>query len=234
MLVAGLVALLLAWSWNQGFGALTHRLIGRGDLAGAHRMARRSMLVGIAVTSIAAAAVAGVVSGPELGQMVFAAGQATYLMGAATLIVFGYDRLLMVAVAPGLFVALMSLAFDAIPAAFVVATAVLTPILIVSGALIVTGTRTRASLPRTTVRDRSIALYHALLGLLWATTIALAGLAVVGMKAPIAAVSVAASGMVLTMGVAEFTNGWPPQSAATQCSIALRRVSFPIRPQARR
>lgn len=204
LVMVGLLALLLAWVWNQGFGALTHRLIGRLDIAGAHLVARLTLFSGVAVVTVMATVVTSIAFDPSVEIALFAAGQSGYLIGAAMLLVFGRDKILAIVLAPGGAIALASLLTDGIPQSVVLGATILTPVAVVGAAFVVTRNPRRVSYPHIGPQDRSIALIHALLGLTWALVIGLGAVSVIGTASVLTTVSVAASGMVLTMGVAEW------------------------------
>lgn len=203
LLWAGLLALLLAWAWNQGLGALVHRLIGRGNTPAAERMARFSLVAGVASVTLAVWVVSALLVGT--GSIVlFTAGQTAYLIAAASLLTFGRDRLLVFALLPGLVLATVSLLVPAVPDwAAVVATGSALLLVVVATVWATRGAR-RARLQRLTRSDLSIAAVHALLGLTWASLIGLAGFSIFGTSDVLATVSLASAGMVLTMGVAEW------------------------------
>ncbi len=221
LLVAGLVALVAAWSWNQGFGALVFRLTGRLDFGGAHRMARRSLLLGVIVISLVAGGVSILLYGLDPAPLLFAAGQSAYLLGTATLIMFGRDKLLIAMLAPGLTVVLASLFTDAITHEAVAIATIATPAFIYLAALGSTYNPRRVPFPKMTPHDRKIAMTQAVLGLMWAAIIGVSALAVIGTDSALLTISVAASGMVLTMGVAE----WRLSAMRTATRRAMIRIS---------
>jgi len=217
LMVAGLIALLIAWSWNQGFGALTHRIIGRGDIPGAHRLARRALILGTVVATTVAGGIAALTFGPNPEEFLFAAGQSAYLVGTATLIVFGRDRLLMLALAPGLIIVTTSLIRDDVLPETVMAATIATPILIVCAALIATFNRHRTPRPHLRKHDKELAVANAVLGLIWAVVIGVSALALIGTGSILIQISIAAAGMVLTMGVSE----WRLTRLRTRLRLAL-------------
>ena len=203
LLWAGMLALLLAWSWKQGFGALVYRLIGRGDVSGAQRMAQVSLVAGTVLVTLIVWLIVGVVL--DAGSIVlFTAGQTAYLIAAATMLTFAQDRILILALLPGLVVAGVSIAIPAVPDQIAFASMIVTLFIVLIGMVWVTRDGTWAGLPRLTRFDLSIAGFQALLGLVWATLIGLAGLSIAGTPNMLTTVSIAAAPMVLTMGVAEW------------------------------
>jgi hypothetical protein len=198
-----LPAVAAAWMWNQGFGVLTHRLIGRGDLPGAHRMARWSLAAGTGLIGMFGwLAGTALFHDPWLGW--FATGQTAYLIGSASLVTFARDRILMLALAPGTVVATVSVAAGGAAERFVDPMAVLTIGAIVAGTLWVTGDAPTARLSVPSRWEVSLAATHALLGATWAGFIAAAGYAVGTVPDVFTTVSIAAAPMVATMGVAEW------------------------------
>ncbi len=202
--LAGLVALLLSWAWNQGFGALTHRLLGRGDLPGARLVARRAMLLGIGAVTLTATAVTSVAYTPSVDVVAFAAAQSAYLIGSAALLVFGRPGLLFALLAPGLAVSSAALVSGRVPSALVFAVIVATPVVVAVVAVLSMRNRRKSQAPTIGAKDWSVAMTQALLGFTWALVIGLAAVAAVGSGSVIASVSIGAAGMVLTMGVAEW------------------------------
>lgn len=204
MLTAGLLALFLGWSWNQGTGALVYRLIGRGDVPGAKAMALGGLAVGVPLITLLVASVSWGVFGDVVEPALFAAGQTMYLLGAAVLLTFGLDRYLYLAVTPGVFMVLTYAFLDRIPAWVPVAGAVTVPVFIVLLVLVGTQGRRWRSLKTLRKTDIRIAVGLGTLGLLWAVLIGLAALSILDTGNVVATVSIAAAGMVLTMGIAEW------------------------------
>ncbi len=203
VLWVGLLALLLAWAWNQGVGSLVHRLIGRGNIPGASRLARISLTAGtVAVTFIIWIAAFIAFGDPSVG--LFAAGQTAYLIAVATLFTFGYDRLVTLALLPGVLVVLVSFVVPGVSDQAIVAATVGTLFLIVAAMIWATTDGHKAYIPKLTRFDLATAGSHALLGAAWALLIALAGLAIAGTAEVVMVVSLSAIPMVLTMGVAEW------------------------------
>lgn len=203
MLWAGLLALLFAWAWNQGFGALVHRLIGRGNVPGAHRLSRLSLAAGTTLIPFTVWAV----SVKEFGDgsvVLFAAGQTAYLIAAATLLTFGKDRLLILMLFPGVAVVLTSFVIPSVPDRAVVAATITTLSLVVLAMFWISKDGNRSRVPRMTRIDVSIIGFHAVLGAVWAMLIGLAGFSIIGTSGVVGMVSLAAAPMVLTMGVAEW------------------------------
>ncbi len=202
MMIAGLVALFLAWAWNQGLGSLVHRLIGRENMPAARSMSRLSLLAGtIAVTATVSLVVPGAYG--DLSISLFAAGQTAYLISAATLLTLGKDRLLSMALVPGVTI-LGLLVIPGMPAWLVGAAMLLTLILVVGAMIWVTRLGKRPEVRSLSRKDLSVAVLHALLGAVWATIIGVAGLSIVDTPGLVGTVSIAAAPMVLTMGVAEW------------------------------
>jgi len=204
MLVAGLLALLFVWSWNQGFGSITYRLIGRGDVPGAKLIARISLLTGTIVVTAATSVVVFVAYGTGIPPVLFAAGQTAYLIGASTLLVFGRDRALVLALLPGVAVAVASMITDVVPERVITWAAVATLALVSLTVLSYTRNKTRALFPHVSAPDVRLAFAYAALGMMWAILIALAGVSILGTENVLVTVSVSAAAMVLTMGVAEW------------------------------
>ncbi len=203
MLWVGLLALLLAWAWNQGFGALVHRLLGRGNLPGAYRLSRLSLASGTTIIPFTVWAI----SVAEFGDgsiILFAAGQTAYLIAAATLLTFGKDRLLILVLLPGVAVVLTSFVFSSVSDRAVVIATILTLLLVVFAMFWVSNDGNRVRVPRLTRVDLSIAGLHAVLGTVWAILIGLAGFSIIESRGVVQIVSLAAAPMVLSMGLAEW------------------------------
>lgn len=101
------VAMLCSWSLSQALSYLGYLRLGVADRAGAARVLRAGLVVGLAVVA-AAVGLASLVAPLPPAASLFAIGQAGYLLGATVLMVTGSERLLLVALAPG---ALVSLGF---------------------------------------------------------------------------------------------------------------------------
>ena len=225
MLVAGLLALLLAWSWNQGFGSITYRLIGRGDVPGAKLIARISLLTGTIVVTAATSVVVFVAYGTGISPVLFAAGQTAYLIGAATLLVFGRDRALVLALLPGAAVVVASMITDVVPERGITWAVVATPALVALTVLWHTRSKTRAPFPQVSAPDVRLAFALAALGMTWAILIALAGVSILGTENALVTVSVSAAAIVLTMGVAE----WQLITLRRRCRVLLVLTTDPQR-----
>ena len=222
LLWAGLLALLLAWAWNQGLGALVHRLIGRGNTPAAERMTRFSLAAGVASVTLAVWAVSALLVGT--GSIVlFTAGQTAYLIAAASLLTLGRDRLLIFALLPGLVIAAASILVSAMPDWTAVAATGSALLLVIVTMVWTTRRGRRARLQRLTRSDVSLAAVHALLGLTWASLIGLAGFSIFGTSDVLATVGLASAGMVLTMGVAE----WQLLSLRRRVRLALVATADP-------
>jgi hypothetical protein len=198
-----LTALPLAWVWNQGLSVFIHRLMGSRDIAGASRMARRSLVAGTTLVTLIAWPVAEVVFGN--GWLCLLAGaQTAYLIASATLLTFSRDRLLVLVLAPGAIVALMSLLTGAIPEILYVVSAFATVGAVVAALTWITRGFADEPFPVPSAPEVKTAGVHALLGGVWAALIALAGYAMAADPAMLTLVSLAAAPMVLAMGVAEW------------------------------
>jgi hypothetical protein len=202
MLWVGLLSLLLAWAWNQGLGAIVHQLIGRDDIPGARLVARVSLVAGTILVSVIATILApgGL---DELSTGLFATGQTAYLIAAATLLTFGWDKLLVAALLPGLIIAMISIAVPSFSHQLVLAATIGTLFAVVITAIVKTrnGNIAGVSLSR---YDVSAAGFHALLGGTWALLIGLAAVSILGSSDLLTIVGLSAAPMVLTMGIAEW------------------------------
>jgi hypothetical protein len=203
MLWVGLLSLLLAWAWNQGFGAIAYRLIGRDDIPGARLVSRVSLVAGtILVSVIATMLVPGGLDDVSTG--IFAAGQAAYLIAAATLLMFGWDKLLVATLLPGLIIAIVSIAVPSFPDQLVLAATIGTMLAVVLTTIVMTRNGTVAGISSLSRFDISTAGFQALLGGTWAMLIGLAGMSMLGSSNVLTIVGLSAVPMVLTMGIAEW------------------------------
>jgi hypothetical protein len=93
------VATIVSIGFGQALSVVAHALVGRGDLAAASALARRTLL---AVTAVMSAVLVVMLAG-DLDQFAVAAiasGQLVYVVAATSLVVFGADLLLAATVLP--------------------------------------------------------------------------------------------------------------------------------------
>jgi hypothetical protein len=95
-----LVSLLVSWSMSQGLAYLGYLRLGRTDAGQAQRLLRAGLGAGLAILLLVMAGTA-VASHAHLAVIMFCVGQGAYMLGAAVLLVLGAERLLFLALAPG-------------------------------------------------------------------------------------------------------------------------------------
>jgi hypothetical protein len=211
VLIVLVVSMTASWAISQGLAYLGYRRLGLGDLSQTKRLLR----VGLAVCSGAVAlteVVTGLVVSAPLGALAFGAGQSAYMLGACVLTVISLERLLVIALAPGV---LGSSAFLVLgrPAALEYAawaTLAATPLLAISIALVCTRSSTKTKrgrlLTATEFRD---ALPAAAFGLLAAGLLAFPVVAtVVGHRHGSTGALLVAVPLSLSMGMAEWNLCW--------------------------
>jgi hypothetical protein len=138
------VSVLLSWAVSQGLAYVGHVRLGWGDAAGSARVLRAGLLAGLVAVPALTAATAAVLSVP-LPVVLIAVAQVVYLLAATVALVLGAEWLLLAALAPGVFAALVGLALggDAVRSAPVVGFVVLT----VLASVVVAGYATRGARP---------------------------------------------------------------------------------------
>ncbi len=95
-----IVSLLVSWSTSQALAYLGYLRLGRTDAGQAQRVLRAGLGAGLAILVLAMAGTA-LAFGSHLGVILFGVGQGAYMLGACVLLVLGAERLLFVALAPG-------------------------------------------------------------------------------------------------------------------------------------
>jgi hypothetical protein len=98
-----LVSMLCSWAVSQALSYLGYLRLGNADPAGAARLLRGGLVVGLAVVVAAVSGTSLLVRLPLPG-MVFGIGQAAYLLAATVLMVNRAERLLLATLAPGVLV----------------------------------------------------------------------------------------------------------------------------------
>jgi K+-transporting ATPase KdpF subunit len=103
-----LVAIAVGWGWSQAWSFLGHRSLGWiGDLA-ARALMRTGLLCGLVIMPVVVL-VAARLAGAPAGAAVSGIAIGWYMVGAGVLLVFGNDRALLAALAPGTVVGILLL-----------------------------------------------------------------------------------------------------------------------------
>jgi len=100
VLIILIVSLLASWAQSQGLAHLGYARLGRAG----HAQAARLLLVGegVGLAGVACAlAVTSLVVHVQVAALIFGLGLGAYMMGATVLMVLGGERLLLIALAPG-------------------------------------------------------------------------------------------------------------------------------------
>jgi hypothetical protein len=139
-----IIALLSSWAVSQGLASLGYQRLGRTSDAGqARRLLRAGMLAGIGLVTVIMTGTAAVLHG-HLSVVIFGVGEGAYMLGACVLLVLGYEKWLLAALAPGVLGSAAFLALGRPPGLQHAAWALLAapPLLAVGAALLVTRTGT--------------------------------------------------------------------------------------------
>jgi hypothetical protein len=94
------VSLLVSWAVSHGLAYLGYLRLGWTDAAQARQMLRRGLEVGTGIV-VTVMAITALVVHADVGLLAFGIGQGIYMLGACVLMVLGIERLLLVALAPG-------------------------------------------------------------------------------------------------------------------------------------
>jgi hypothetical protein len=99
-LVGFVIVTVVSWALSQGVAALAHGRLGRLDSGGGIRILRWGSLVALVVVWAVAGAVAEFTAADDAG-LIFAGGQASYLLAATVLLVRGAQLWLLLCLLPG-------------------------------------------------------------------------------------------------------------------------------------
>lgn len=100
VLVVLIVALLTSWALSQGLAHLGYARLGRTDAAQAARLLLAGEAAGVAGVALALA-VTSLAVHVHVTALIFGLGLGAYMLGATVLMVLGAERLLLLALAPG-------------------------------------------------------------------------------------------------------------------------------------
>ncbi len=100
VLIVLIVALLTSWALSQGLAYLGYVRLGRAEPAQAARLLLAGEAAGIAGVALALA-VTSLAVHAHITALIFGLGLGAYMVGATVLMVLGAERLLLVAIAPG-------------------------------------------------------------------------------------------------------------------------------------
>ncbi len=104
-----IVALAAGWSWSQALSFLGHRNLGWVGEPAARSVMRTGLVCGLVVIPLLVAAATYLTSAP-LGSAASGSAIGIYMVAAAVLLVLGDDRALLLALAPGTVIGVLSLA----------------------------------------------------------------------------------------------------------------------------